>query len=92
MPKTKQNHHRNLNKNYRKQTFGKSVFDDNPTLTIHRYHVPNAYFDAVKTAITAFKNGIPFNKAVDQVAALYPNTINRNKLAEHTLKYIANDY
>ena len=80
------------NKNYRQIYYGKSIIDNSPTLIINHYHVPNAYFDAVKDVITAFKNGIPFNRAVDQVSALNPNTINRNKLAEHTLKFIANDY
>lgn len=79
-------------RNYRQIRYGKSLLDNNPTLIINRYHVPNSYLNPVKDVIMAFKNGISFNKALDQVAALYPNTINRNKLAEHTLKYIANDY
>ena len=48
--------------------------------------------EAYKAVVNAIENGIPFNRAVDQVAALYPKTINRNKLAEHTLRYIANEY
>ncbi len=36
-------------------------------------------------------SGTPFNRAVDQVIAFYPD-LNRNKLAEHTLKWIANQY
>lgn len=86
------NRKHNYNKHYRKESYGKSVFDDNPTLTINRYHAPNTYFSAVSDVITAYKNGIPFNRAVDQVAALNSNNLNRNKLAEHTLKTIANDY
>ena len=89
MPKSKKNY-RKSDRNYRRQAFGKSVLDDNPTLITYRYHVPNAYYDAVNDVITAFKNGVSFNKAVDQAAALHPNNINRNKLAEHTLKFIAN--
>ena len=77
---------------YRKEVRAKSVFDDSPTLIINRYHTPNGYRDAVTNVITAYKSGIPFNKAVDQVTALDPTHINRNKLAEHTLKTIANDY
>ena len=80
------------NNRYRKQKIGKSVFDGSPTLTLNHYWLPKTYRDAVSDVITAYKNGIPFNRAVDQVAALDPNHINRNKLAEHTLKTIANDY
>lgn len=86
MSKPKPNHR------YRQQTFGKSIFDDNPTLILNRYWLPKTYIDPVHKVITAYKQDIPFNTAVDQVAALYPNTINRNKLAEHTLKFIANEH
>lgn len=89
MPKSKKNY-RKSDRNYRKQSFGKSVLDDSPTLIIHRYYVPHSYSDAVNMVFTALKEGVGFNKACDQVAALYPHTINRNKLAEHTLKFIAN--
>lgn len=87
MSKSKNHYHR-----YNRESFGKSVFDDRPTLTINRYRTPIAYKDAVADVIKAFKHDIPFNRAVDQVAALDPNHINRNKLAEHALKTIANDY
>ena len=89
MPKPR---HYNRKNYYKKESFGKSALDDNPTLTLNHYWTPKTYRDAVSDVITAYKNGIPFNRAVDQVAALDPNHINRNKLAEHTLKTIANDY
>lgn len=77
---------------YRKKSFGKSVFDDKPTLVLNRYWTPKHYIQPVQDVITAFKADVPFNKALDQVATLYSDSINRNKLAEHTLKTIANDY
>lgn len=77
---------------YKTETHGKSVFDGKPTLIINRYHTPSVYKDAVQNVIIAYKSGIPFNKAIDQVYSLDPNHLNRNKLAEHTLKTIANDY
>lgn len=80
------------NRYYRKESFGKSVFNGKPTLIINHYLVPASYRHAVLDVLTAFKSGIPFNRAVDQVYALDPNHLNRNKLAEHTLKTIANDY
>lgn len=79
-------------RNYKRKYKRKSVFDGNPTLIINSYKVPKSYSAAVSDVLTAFRNGIPFNRAVDQVAAIYPKTINRNKLAEHTLRYIANEY
>lgn len=79
-------------KRYNKKVISKSMFDGNPTLIINTYRTPSAYRKAVVDVITAYKHGIPFNRAVDQVYALDPNHINRNKLAEHTLKYIANEY
>ena len=96
MPKNKPNNKPNYRYNnpkhhYKKKTYGKSVFDDSPTLTINRYWIPKTYVDAVNDVITAYKSNIPFNRAVDQVATLNPQ-LNRNKLAEHTLKYIANEY
>ena len=80
------------NGKYKPKSFGKSVFDGNPTLIINRYWLPKPYIDPVNDVITAFNHDIPFNRAVDQVAALYPHTVNRDKLAEHTLKFIANQY
>lgn len=77
---------------YRTETYGKSVFDDSPTLIVNRYWTPKPYRIPVNDVITAFKSGVSFNRAVDQVAALDPIHINRNKLAEHALKTIANDY
>ena len=82
----------NNNRRYVKERHGKSVFDNNPTLTINRYRVPSTYKTAVSDVITAYRHGIPFNRAVDQTHALDPHHLNRNKLAEHTLKTIANDY
>lgn len=90
MSRSKRN--RNQHRYYKKESFGKSVFDGKPTLIINHYIVPTAYKDAVSDVLTAFHNGIPFNRAVDQVATLNPSHINRDKLATHTLKYIANDY
>lgn len=80
------------NSRYSKECHGKSVFDGKPTLIINRYHIPNGYKNAVINVITAYKSGIPFNKAIDQVYLLDSDHLNRNKLAEHTLKTIANDY
>lgn len=80
------------NSRYTQERYGRSVFDDSPTLIINRYHTPNGYHRAVCDVLTAYKSGIPFNRAVDQVTALDPHHINRNKLAEHALKTIANDY
>lgn len=80
------------NPNYSCQTFGKSLFDGNPTLTLFRYHVPEQYKKPVQKVLSAYKSNTPFNTAVDQVASLYSKSINRNKLAEHALKSIANDH
>ena len=77
---------------YRKQVITKSAFDNNPTLIINHYHTPAVYSKAVSEVLNAFHSGTPFNRAVDQVFALDPHHLNRNKLAEHTLKTIANDY
>ena len=77
---------------YKKEVIGKSIFDDNPTLTLNHYWTPKAYLNPVNDVLTAYRQGIPFNRAVDQVFALNPNGINRNKLAEHALKTIANNY
>lgn len=79
-------------RHYKKDSFGKSLFDGNPTLIINRYLVPRSYRDAVADVLTAFKAGISFNRAVDQVYTLDTAHLNRDKLAEHTLKSIANDY
>lgn len=80
------------NNRYRQQKIGKSVFDGNPTLILNRYWLPKQYVEPVHNVFTAMMHdGTPFNRAVDQVALLYPE-LNRNKLAEHTLKWIANQY
>lgn len=94
MPKSKLNNNskRKKNSRYIKKTFGKSVFDGNPTLILNHYRVPKSYQAAVADVLTAFRSGIPFNRAVDQVYTLDLLHINRDKLAEHTLKFIANDY
>lgn len=86
MPKNKNYAH------YRKKVARKSIFDGNPTLVLNRYWTPEAYILPVQDVLTAFKSGIPFNRAVDQVYTLNKSTIKRDKLAEHTLKTIANDY
>lgn len=88
MPNTRQKQ----NRRYSRRSSGKSVFDGKPTLILNRYWVPKQYIDPVSDVINALKHDVPFNKAVDQVYALHSNSINRNKLAEHTLKYIANQY
>ena len=78
-------------KKYKPKVKAKSIFDGNPTLVINRYWLPKPYIEPVSNVIAQFKAGVPFNRAVDQIAILYADTINRDKLAEHTLKYIAND-
>ena len=87
-----QSKHTANSKRYKPKVVGRSIFDDSPTLTFNRYWTPKPYLDAVRDVITAYKSGIPFNRAVDQVHALDPDRLNRNKLAEHALKSIANDY
>lgn len=72
-----------------------SFFSKYTSITVNHYWIPNAYLDAVTLVIQLYKSGVPFNKAVDQAYAAHPpnkQKIGRNKLAEHTLKYIANDY
>lgn len=72
-----------------------SFFGKYPTLTVNQYWIPKVYTDAVKLVIQLYRSGVPFNRAVDQAYAAHPpdqQKISRNKLAEHTLKYIANDY
>lgn len=76
---------------YRTQKMGKSVFDGNPTLTLAHYWLPKQYAEPVHNVFTAMMSGTPFNRAVDQMALLYPE-VNRNRLAEHTLKWIANQH
>ena len=73
------------NNRYRKQKIGKS------TLTLNHYWLPKQYIEPVHNVFSAMMSGTPFNRAVDQVIAFYPD-LNRNKLAEHTLKWIANQY
>lgn len=99
MPKTTGNHSKSNSKSnskskkrYKKRSFGKSVLDGNPTLTLSHYWLPKQYIIPVNMVYTAITHRVPFNSAVDQVATLFPQNINRNKLAEHTLKAIANDY
>lgn len=77
---------------YRKKRSGKSVFDGRPTLTLNRYWLPKPYIDPVHDVFVAVKADVPFNRAVDQVALLYADAIDRNKLAEHALKWLANQY
>lgn len=80
------------NRCYRQRKYGKSLLDGNPTLILNRYWVPKQYRQPVAGVLSAFRSGTSFNKSVDQVAVVYGDAINRNKLAEHTLKTIANDY
>ena len=77
---------------YKPKVVSRSIFDNEPTLIVNEYRVPNAYAEAVQNVITAYRDGVPFNKAVDNVSTTNPHHINRNKLAEHTLRTIANDY
>lgn len=81
---------------YRKKTVRldseRSYFDKYPTLTLNRYWIPTAYLDAVVLVIQLYRDSkFSFNRSVDQASAVYPK-LNRNKIAEHTLKTIANDY
>lgn len=81
---------------YRKKTVRldseKSFFDKYPTLVVNRYWIPNAYLDAVNLTLQLhYESRFSFNRSVDQASAVYPN-LNRNKIAEHALKWIANDY
>ena len=80
------------NRRYKPKVVSRSIFDNEPTLIVNEYRVPNAYAEAVQNVITAYRDGVPFNKAVDNVSTTNPHHINRNKLAEHTLRTIANDY
>ena len=89
---------KNKSKRYHKQTqqleTPGSFFSKYPTITTNKYWIPKTYKDSVELAIQLYRSGISFNKALDQAYAVAndPNHINRNKLAEHTLKSIANDY
>jgi len=87
-------HHQDKSKfkRYKKVTYAKSPFDGSPTLVVNRYVIPNQYVTAVADVKTAFRQGIPFNRAVDQVYTLDSEHLNRDKLAEHTLRSIANEY
>lgn len=91
MPKSN-SHQRRSHRKYKAKAVQKSIFDDSPTLIVNDYLVPNAYKDAVTDVITAYRQGVSFNRAVDQVHTLYAGRVNRNKLAEYTLRSIANDY
>lgn len=88
----------NKNHRYRKQQHqlesSDSFFGKYPTLTVNRYWIPKVYKDSVELTIQLYRSGVSFNKALDQACAVAndPQHISRNKLAEHTLKYIANDY
>ena len=84
MPKT--------NPKYKRKTKRKSIFDNNPTLTLNRYWTPKPYLDAVTLTLQLhYESRYSFNRSVDQASAVYPH-LNRNKIAEHALKTIANDY
>lgn len=75
-------------KHYTKRT---TRIDINTLVTTNEYHVPDKYKTAVAKVIQTYFSGLPFNRAVDKVAGEY-KSLNRNTLAKHTLKYIANDY
>ena len=91
-PKSNSKSNSKSKKRYKKRRYGKSVLDGSPTLTLSHYWMPKQYIIPVNMVYTAITHRVPFNSAVDQVATLFPDNINRNKLAEHTLKAIANDY
>lgn len=65
--------------------------DINTLVTTNEYNVPDKYKTAVTKVIQAYVSGLPFNRAIDKIAEDY-KSLNRNTLAKHTLKYIANDY
>lgn len=90
MPKAKSVPSRNHK--YTPKVIARSMFDDDPILTTHHFRVPNTYTRAVTDVIRAYKAGIPFNRAVDQVFTLDPSHMNRNRLAEYVLRTIANEY
>lgn len=91
MPKKNSDKHRYHKKTIRLDS-ERSFFDKYPTLTINRYYIPSAYLDAVNLTLQLhYESRFSFNRSVDQASAVYPN-LNRNKIAEHTLKHIANDY
>lgn len=89
---TAKRHQRRSYRKYQAKTVRKSPFDDSPTLIVNEFHAPRSYEDAIQDVITAYRHDISFNKALDQVAALYAGKVNRNKLAEYALRTIANDY
>lgn len=93
MPKNKQLTTKSPHKHpkYKKNVRQRSPFDNSPTLITNDYQPPTRYKDAVTLTLKLFRAGTPFNQAVDQAHSAFPHT-NRNKLAEHTLKTIANDY
>jgi hypothetical protein len=65
--------------------------DINTLVTTNEYNIPNKYKTAVAKVIQAYVSGLPFNRAVDRIAQEY-KSLNRNTLAKHTLRHIANDY
>ena len=65
--------------------------DINTLVTTNEYNIPDKYKTAVNKVIQAYVSGLPFNRAIDKIAEEY-KSLNRNTLAKHTLKYIANDY
>lgn len=75
-------------KHYKKQY---TRIDLNNIVTTNEYQVPKKYQQAVEIVIKVYRSGISFNKSIDQVSASY-KSLNRNTLAKHTLKFIANDY
>lgn len=76
-------------KHYTKRT---TRIDMNTIITVNEYHVPNNYKAAVESVLDTFRHSdLSFNQAVDQVAASR-KSLNRNTLAKHALKYLANEY
>lgn len=76
---------------YKHYTRRTTRIDINTLVTTNEYHVPDKYKTAVAKVIQAYVSGLSFNRAVDKIAEEY-KSLNRNTLAKHTLKYIANDY
>lgn len=77
---------------YKHYTRKTTKIDLNHIVTTNEYHVPKDYRRAVEKVLDTFRHSdLSFNKAVDQVAASY-KSLNRNTLAKHALKYLANEY
>lgn len=74
------------------------------TVITHKYHIPKNYYKPAMLVIRLrMEKGIPFNRAVDIAVASFTadpkapdyipkDKLHRNKLAEHVLKSIANEW